>query len=154
MPLETATYLDDLNADNPVGNDPRSHGDDHIRLIKKVLKNTFPDQTGVFSAVEPLTTITRAASLTWDVGTNPAAQVVLDGNVTNLTLSNNVNGGIYSLLIRQDGSGSRTFAFPNSWLWVSGSAQTIASGANDRTLVTIRQLGTSIYVAPLLKDYS
>ena len=154
MPLETATWINDLNADNPAGNDPRARGDDHIRLIKKVLKNTFPDQDGVFSSIQALTTLTAAASLTWDVAENPAAQVVLDRNVGTLLTDNNVDGGIYSLLIRQDGAGNRSFAFPNSWLWVGGSAQAISTGANTRTLVTIRQLGTSIYVAPLLKAFS
>jgi hypothetical protein len=31
---------------NPVASDPISQGDDHIRTIKKALKNTFPEATG------------------------------------------------------------------------------------------------------------
>jgi len=42
MGLESATYIEDLVVTNPPGNDLRSQGDDHIRLIKQVLKNTFP----------------------------------------------------------------------------------------------------------------
>lgn len=42
MALETGTYIEDLNANNPDGNSPRSRGDDHLRLIKKTLKNSFP----------------------------------------------------------------------------------------------------------------
>lgn len=40
-------YIDDLNPDNPAGDTPKSHGDDHLRFIKKVLKNTFPNITGI-----------------------------------------------------------------------------------------------------------
>lgn len=44
MPLESATFVQDLVASNPVGaTDPKSDGDNHIRLIKQALKNTFPD---------------------------------------------------------------------------------------------------------------
>ena len=46
MGLETGTYLDDLVATNPLGADSKSAGDDHLRLIKSVLKATFPGMTG------------------------------------------------------------------------------------------------------------
>jgi len=45
--LETATYINELVTTNPVGaTDPKSQGDDHLRLIKSTLKNTFPNLTG------------------------------------------------------------------------------------------------------------
>jgi hypothetical protein len=40
--VEVATYLSDLQATNPPSTDPRSQGDDHIRLLKAVLQNCFP----------------------------------------------------------------------------------------------------------------
>lgn len=43
MPLESATYLFDLVPTNPPGTDGVSQGDDHLRLIKAVLQNTFPN---------------------------------------------------------------------------------------------------------------
>jgi len=46
MPLEVATYINGLVAANPDGNDPKSLGDNHIRLVKSTLKNTFPNITG------------------------------------------------------------------------------------------------------------
>lgn len=42
MALENGTYVKDLVITNPSGTDAISQGDDHIRLIKTVLKNTFP----------------------------------------------------------------------------------------------------------------
>lgn len=46
MALETGTYIDDLVATNPVSGDPKSEGDDHIRLLKSTIKATFPNVTG------------------------------------------------------------------------------------------------------------
>ena len=39
MGLETGSVIADLNENWPLGNDPKSQGDDHIRLIKSILKN-------------------------------------------------------------------------------------------------------------------
>lgn len=51
MALETGTYISSLNSANPVGpSDPKSQGDDHIRLIKATLLATFPNITGVVTA--------------------------------------------------------------------------------------------------------
>jgi len=47
MGLETGTYVNDLNTANPTSTDPKSQGDDHLRLIKSVLKNTFVGFTGL-----------------------------------------------------------------------------------------------------------
>lgn len=46
MGLETATYINQLVPANPAGSDDRSQGDDHLRLVKQVLQNTFPNVTG------------------------------------------------------------------------------------------------------------
>lgn len=42
MALESGQYIKDLVETNPPGTDAISQGDDHIRLIKKVLKQSFP----------------------------------------------------------------------------------------------------------------
>lgn len=41
MPLESGSYLSDLVITNPTSGDPKSQGDDHLRLIKSTLKVTF-----------------------------------------------------------------------------------------------------------------
>jgi hypothetical protein len=46
MGLESGTYISDLVATNPLGTDPKSQGDDHLRLIKSTIKTTFPNVTG------------------------------------------------------------------------------------------------------------
>jgi microcystin-dependent protein len=45
MGLESATYIADLVDTNPAGSDLKSQGDNHIRMIKDVLQNTFPGAT-------------------------------------------------------------------------------------------------------------
>jgi microcystin-dependent protein len=46
MALESATYIDGLVPANPLGSDAIAFADDHIRLIKTTLKNTFPNLSG------------------------------------------------------------------------------------------------------------
>jgi len=45
--VETASFLAQLNLNWPLGADSRSQGDDHLRLIKQVLKTTFPGAGGL-----------------------------------------------------------------------------------------------------------
>jgi hypothetical protein len=50
MGLESATYIDDLVITNPAGADDRATADDHLRLVKSVLKTTFPTINGAVTA--------------------------------------------------------------------------------------------------------
>lgn len=52
MPLEAATYLAQLISSNPDGADDKSEGDNHLRLIKGVLLNTFPGMGGAAFRVQ------------------------------------------------------------------------------------------------------
>ena len=42
MALETAAWVTQLVSTNPVVGDPVGEGDDHLRMLKTVLKNSFP----------------------------------------------------------------------------------------------------------------
>lgn len=50
MSLESGTYINSLVVTNPTGQDPKAQGPAHMRLIKKTLKNTFPNVSGEVSA--------------------------------------------------------------------------------------------------------
>lgn len=52
MGLEAGNYISDLNVSNPAGTDQRAEGDDHIRLIKKTLKQSFPNVNGAVGAAD------------------------------------------------------------------------------------------------------
>jgi len=45
MSLEAASWIKDLVSSNPEGTDPKSQGDDHLRMIKAVLKGQFSGMT-------------------------------------------------------------------------------------------------------------
>lgn len=48
MGLETGTYISDLTPAWPTASETKSQGDDHLRLIKEVVKNTFPNGSRAF----------------------------------------------------------------------------------------------------------
>jgi hypothetical protein len=52
MGLESTTVISGLISSNPTSGDPVSQGDDHITMIKAVLKNTFPGVGGVGFATQ------------------------------------------------------------------------------------------------------
>jgi hypothetical protein len=90
MGLESGTFLDDLVVANPIGaSDLRSKGDDHLRLIKTVLKNSFPDvdqavSTIIFSGVEP--PLKRKGTV-WGDESNDLLKLRNKGNSAWLTLA-------------------------------------------------------------------
>lgn len=43
MGLETGSFIFDLVITNPTGDDGKNQGDDHIRLIKSILRSQFPN---------------------------------------------------------------------------------------------------------------
>ena len=47
MALETGEYIGNLVATNPTPSDPKSQGDDHLRLIKSTLQNSFAGIEGM-----------------------------------------------------------------------------------------------------------
>lgn len=49
MALETGSYISDLVAANPTATDPKSQGDDHLRLLKSTIKASFPNVSGAVS---------------------------------------------------------------------------------------------------------
>lgn len=49
MTVETATYINGLNASYPASGDQKSEGDNHMRLIKSTLKASFPNISGAVS---------------------------------------------------------------------------------------------------------
>lgn len=100
MGLETATFISGLNASNPVGaTDPKSQGDDHLRLIKTTLLNTLPNLTGAMTASH--TELNNLDGVTGKTGTG---NVVLSASPT-LTGTLAADAITASGVISGDGSG-------------------------------------------------
>lgn len=77
MALETGTYISDLVATNPTGSDALAFADDHLRLVKQTIKNTFPNISGAVTKTH--TQINNTVDKTGDTMTGA---LVLPGNPT------------------------------------------------------------------------
>lgn len=62
MALESATYINQLVNTNPTLADPKGQGDDHLRMIKRVLQQTFPGLTGPVTATQAQLNFTTDAT--------------------------------------------------------------------------------------------
>jgi hypothetical protein len=95
MGLEIVLHLDDLDATNPVGTDPRSEGDDHIRNVKSALLTDFPGITGIVTSTHSELNFVDVTA-----GTLTASKaIVVDGSskIDNLNIDNlNINGNTIS----------------------------------------------------------
>ncbi|MDO5647379.1 hypothetical protein, partial [Paracoccus sp. (in: a-proteobacteria)] len=86
MALENPTHIHQLVPTNPTPTDPASQGDDHIRAIKRTIKNTFPNITGRIDATQ--------AQLNYTTGLTGNIQTQLDKITgTNLTVGPGLKGG-------------------------------------------------------------
>ena len=100
MGLETGTFISDLNEANPVGaSDDIGFGDDHLRLIKKTQKNSFPGQNfpvafvvGGGSANAYTGTITSPTTLTGYINGMEVKLVIPAENTSSSTLNLNSLG--------------------------------------------------------------
>lgn len=139
MALESATYVNDFVTTNPVGlTDPKSQGDDHIRLIKTVLQGTFPGFAGRFGRVQ-------AKSSAYTVLlTDNSSVFILSGAVAwtlNLTAAATLGNGFLIFLVN-DG-GMQITIDPNSTEQINGSS-TYVLGAYARGILFCD--GSAFYV--------
>ena len=76
MTVESATYINQLDATKPGATDPKSEGDDHLRLLKSTVKATFPNVTGVVTPTH--TELGYVAGVTSALQTQLNAKAPLD----------------------------------------------------------------------------
>ncbi len=112
MALETGNYISSLVKTNPVSSDNVSEGDDHLQLIKKILKQTFPvgtDSVGPDQAVQVL--IAKSSAPTVDTSASGhAARAMgllwLDTGNNVLKIRNQANSAWVTLAINPETSNS------------------------------------------------
>ena len=100
-----------------------------------------------------MATLTDAASITWNLETQQTAQVTLTANRALANPSNKVAGATYVLIVKQDGSGSRTLSYGSEYKFPGGTAPTLSTGANDVDVLCFVSDGTNLYGSALL-DFS
>ena len=88
-----------------------------------------------------VTSLTDAASIAIDMGVGNNFAFTLAGNRTLEAPTNATPGQTGYIYITQDGTGSRTLAFNNAYIFVSGTAPTIstAAGAKDLLVYNVKE---------------
>jgi len=161
VPIESAPYINGLNAANPTIADPVAEWDDHMRLVKQALKATFPNITGAVSATH--------ADLNQVTGTSGRVSA-LEGNRARVDQANTFAGTqtfatINATVVQQQGAAlvpagtvvawyGNILAIPAGWLlcngangtpdliekFIIGAGGTLAvgavGGANQQTAIT------------------
>ena len=88
------------------------------------------------------TTLTDDSTITWDASTQDVAKVTLGGNRTLGSASNGTTGQFISLLIIQDGTGSRTLTWNAAYEFASDTAPTLTTTANLGDVFVFRYNGS------------
>ena len=121
MPVESAPYIDSLNASYPTGSDNISQGDNHIRLIKAAIKATFPSITGAVS-------VTHTAINSAVADTNAATDANTVSTIVKRDASGNFSAGTITAALTGD---------------VTGNASTATALATARTIGGVSFNGTA-----------
>lgn len=87
-------------------------------------------------------TLTDQSTITWDVESNPVAKVTLAGNRTVAAPTNSTTGQFISLLVAQDGTGSRTLTWNAVFEFASDTAPTLTTTANLGDVFVFRYNGS------------
>lgn len=143
MGLETGTYINSLNASNPTATDPKSQGDDHLRLIKATLLNTLPQLTGPVNA--------NQAEMNRLVGLGSAAvgvsdvQALTNKNLVNVLLTDGYTEEVFAVsgttpVLSPNNGSIQTWTLtgnstPTQGTWVEGQSMTLM--IDDGTAFTI-----------------
>jgi len=91
------------------------------------------------------TTLTDAASISWDASANQVTSVTLGGDRTFAAPTNMVDGGVYVLTIIQDATGTRVPSFNAVFKFAAGTAPTLTTTASARDILVFNSDGTNMY---------
>ena len=86
-------------------------------------------------------TLTDQATVTWDASTEDVCKVTLAGNRTLAAPTNGTTGQFISILVIQDGTGSRTITWNAVYEFASDTAPTLTTTANLGDVFVFRYNG-------------
>ncbi len=98
-----------------------------------------------------VTSLTDAASIAIDMGVGNNFAFTLAGNRTLEAPTNATPGQTGYIYITQDGTGSRTLAFNNAYIFVSGTAPTISTDAGAKDLLVYNVKEATAITAVVVK---
>ncbi len=93
------------------------------------------------AALNPEATLSDGATPAWNALTQPVAKITIAGNRTIGAASGGVSGQFISLLIIQDGTGSRTMTWNAAYEFKDDTAPTLTTTANKGDLFVFRYNG-------------
>ncbi len=91
------------------------------------------------------TALTFDATQDWALTANQVATLTLTANTTFDAPTQMVDGAFYSLIIIQDGTGSRTASWNTVFKWAGGTAPTLTTTASAKDIFVWRSDGTNMY---------
>jgi len=87
-------------------------------------------------------TLTDGATINWDASTQDVCKVTLGGNRTMAAPTNNTTGQFISILVIQDGTGSRTLTWNAVFEFASDTAPTLTTTAAKGDVFVFRYNGS------------
>ena len=87
-------------------------------------------------------TLTDGSTVSWDASTQDVCKLTLGGNRTMAAPTNNTTGQFISILVIQDGTGSRTLTWNAVFEFASDTAPTLTTTANLGDVFVFRYNGS------------
>ena len=87
-------------------------------------------------------TLTDQATVTWDASTQDVCKLTLGGNRTLAAPTNNTTGQFISILVIQDGTGSRTLTWNAVFEFAADTAPTLKTTASKGDVFVFRYNGS------------
>jgi len=140
--INGAEFILDVDGDTSI----RADADDIIKFkagANDALQILQTRSEFLVAALSPEATLTDASTISWNAQTQQVCKVTLAGNRTLDAPSNPINGQFISLLVIQDGTGSRTLTFNAVYEFTEDTAPTLTTTANKGDLFVFRYSGSS-----------
>lgn len=111
-----------------------------------VLTTTGTFDTGYFNAGS------SGATLTLTLTNGMTQKTTLTADCT-FALSGPISGTVYTLVLIQDGTGSRLVTWPGSVTWAGGAAPTLTTGAGKADIIRLLYNGSTYYGSVVGQNY-
>ena len=95
--------------------------------------------------LKPVYILIDGATITPDFNNGSIQKVTIGGNRTIANPLNKQSGATYELIIKQDGTGSRTLLWGSDYLWPGGAAPTLSTGADDIDIIRFTCDGNNLF---------
>ena len=123
-----------------------------VRYVRaSVASSITAAKTFTAPVIGNVTALTDAASIAIDMGVGNDFAITLAGNRTLSAPTNVTPGQTGYIYVAQDGTGSRTLAFNNAYIFVSGTAPTISTDANTIDMLVYNAKTTTAITTVVIK---